>query len=130
MATFNPRNAMEVVATVLPKLATPQGQWTPFEAAATLYDTVEIRTNATPPIVLNVREMGQGNPGPNPAAVAMKPTIILSGPLGTKTIAPYGIADGRTGTVVSVGAVTGIALVIGGIGYALGRRSARRRAGA
>lgn len=124
--TFQPKNALEVVTRVLPKLVTAQGQWTPFEAAAELYDEVEIRTAFTPPVTFDVRELGASSPGPNPLGALLKPSIILRGSLGQRVLAPYGVPSGFTSTLR--GAALALLFVggIGSVGYALGRRSRRK----
>lgn len=124
MATFNPRSALDVVSKVLPALQDSTGHWTPFAAAAQLYDTVEIRTNATPPITINVRDLG-GATGPNPIAQKLQPTITLTGPLGQKVLAPYGPASATLGTVVGIGGTFGVAAALGALGFILGRLSKR-----
>lgn len=122
--TFN--NPIEVMEALIPRLRNSRGQWTPFDAASVLYTRAELRTNATPPIVLNVKQLGDTDGPPNPLAAALKPTLILTGPMGTKVIAPYGQASATAGSYVGFGALATVALVLGGVGFAAGRWSARR----
>lgn len=124
MAALKPKSALDVVSAVLPFLQDASGSWTPFAAAAQLYDTVEIRTNATPPVIINVRDLG-GAKGPNPIAQKLQPTIVLTGPLGQKVLAPYGAADPALGTTVAIGGTAAIALGFAAVAFTLGRMSKR-----
>lgn len=81
----------------------------PFSLISGYYDTVEIRTNAAPPVKLAVRDLGGQ---PSPYTQALQPTLIFSGSAGRYVYAPYGEAGEYTGTVASVGALA--ALAIGG----------------
>lgn len=108
------RNIVDLTAVVGRSISDGKGNWTPYNAAAEFFDTVEIRTTMTPPIVLNVRTLE--DPTPNPILQQLKPAIILRGPMGTKVIAPYGeVPDGVSGIwgFLALGAA-----VVGGIGIA------------
>lgn len=119
------RNAWDVINHALPALVDPRtNELTPANAAAQFFDTVEIRTNATPTITFNVRSLD--DPTPSPVMRRLQPTVILQGPVGTARIAPYGEADSETGSFISAGAVVGIALVAGTVGYLAARRHDRR----
>lgn len=80
--------------------------------ASSTYDTVEVWSNASPPITMNVVEAlrDDGKP-PNPVLAALQPTVVLSGPRGKLVIAPFGTArrDGAwKGAAVVVGGVLGL----------------------
>lgn len=88
--------------------------------AATLAKTVEIRTNYSPPIVLDVGETLA--PGTSPAMEALQPTVILDGgSLGRQVIAPYGVADDSGGFKLAAGAAA-----IFFLGFFIGKRKGRR----
>lgn len=90
--------------------------------------TIEIRSRFSPPQVLDTKQLTRPGP-PNPILVAMKPTIILNGPLGQQVIAPYGVAgvDEWKLPSVALATVVGVgALVVGKWLYRLGQRSGRR----
>lgn len=91
----------------------------PFALISKFYDTVEIRTNAAPPLTLNIGELGGA---PSPYTKYLQPTLIFSGSAGRYAWAPYGEADPNTGTFVSVGSL----LALGGLGFLLGRLTKRK----
>lgn len=91
-----------------------QGGVDPFSLLSNVYDTIEIRSNAAPPMTLQIRELGGA---PSPYTRALQPTLIFSGPAGRYVYAPYGEANTMTGTAVSVGMFVGLA----GLGFLLGR---------
>lgn len=93
--------------------------------AQSLAKTVEIRTNASPPIVLDVGTMiAPGEPGSSTAMSLLQPTVILDGgSLGRQVVAPYGAA-GTSGGGTLLG---GLGLVFG-LGYFLGKRRGRKGA--
>lgn len=111
---------------LLPGLFDPNtGQWTPYRAAAQLFDEIEVRTRVTGAIRISVRELE--DPTPNPALAALAPAFILRGPIGTLTIAPYGeVPDATTGAVVGVGLLLGGATLLTGGGLLAGWWLARR----
>lgn len=90
----------------------------PMQLIAAAYDTVEIRSNAAPPMVLKVRELGGA---PSPYTKYLQPTIIFSGAAGRYVWAPYGEASATTGALTSAGTL----LAIAGAGFLLGRFSKR-----
>jgi len=124
MATLRPNSVLDIINAVVPHLQDTRGQWTPFNAASQLYDTVQIRTNATPPITINVRDLG-GASGPNPIAQKLQPTITLTGPLGKKVLAPYGPASETLGTVVGIGGTATLVIGFAAFAFMLGRFSKR-----
>lgn len=86
----------------------------PFGVLANIYDTVEIRSNAAPPMTLNIKDLGGA---PSPASQYLQPTLIFSGPAGRYVYAPYGEAGQYTGTLTSLGSLAAIAVV----GFLVGR---------
>lgn len=93
----------------------------PFTLLAGIYDTIEVRSNAAPPVKISVNDLGNSGP-PSPASQLLQPTIIFSGGAGNYTLAPYGAASPDTGWLTSVG---GIGLLIGA-GFLLGRLTAKK----
>ena len=90
----------------------------PLALISGFYDTVEIRTNAAPPVQLKLRELGGE---PSPYTQYLQPTLIFSGPAGRYVYAPYGEAGESTGTLTSVGTL----LALAGVGFVLGRLTKR-----
>jgi len=88
----------------------------PFTLLGSLYDTIEVRSNAAPPVSINVNDLGGGGP-PSPASQALQPTIIFSGNAGRYALAPYGEASPSTGWLTSVGSV----VALFGAGFLLGK---------
>lgn len=81
--------------------------------AASTFDTVTIWTDYTSPVTVNVAEALKPGP-PHPLLAALRPTIMLSGPAGTRVIAPYGTADrdgGWRGPALLAGALVGVFLL-------------------
>lgn len=79
------------------------------------YNTVEVRTNVTPPIRFPISASGPQQSGPMRELVAgLQPTLIFSGPAGSQQVAPFGSAQGETSwlPIAAIGTV-----VILGIGY-------------
>ena len=104
-------NPLAVVSRVLPSLTDSHGNWTPYAAAAELFDSVEIRTKVTPPIKLNIRSLE--DPSPNPYLNQIKLALILRGPAGTKVIAPYGEVPGENEGESNLWKIGGV--VVGGL---------------
>ncbi len=98
-------NAADAIVYLTPHLVGPNQQLTPAKAAAALFDTVEISTTVTPPVRLSVLDFS--DPNPSPASRFLKPTMILTGPAGTVTVAPHGIAKPLTWRIPA--AVIGVA---------------------
>lgn len=68
--------------------------------ATSLIDTVTIRTNVTPELRLDLRDLVSGPS--SPITKALQPTVVLQGRLmGTRTIAPHGESQG--GGIVFLG---------------------------
>lgn len=83
-----------------------------------IWDHVEFRSAATPPIGADVAYNPNGPP--NPVMQWLQPTVILTGPAGRTVIRPYGgTGDGPNGTLVAISFFAAIV----GIGFALGRLS-------
>lgn len=94
--------------------AVAAGSGSVLQGLASVYDTLEVRTSVTPPAVVNLHAAATDSGPPNPIVEFLKPTIVLSGPSGQETIAPYGIApDGTAGTI-------GVVAFLMGMGFALG----------
>lgn len=98
------------------------GAASPDELAAKLvpsiWDNVEFRSAATPPIRAAVSYDPNGPP--SPIMQWLQPTVILTGNAGRTVIRPYGgTGDGPNGTLVFWGFFAGIV----GIGFVLGRLS-------
>lgn len=86
----------------------------PYSLLAGIYDTIEVRSNAAPPVKIAVADLGGQ---PSPYSQALQPTIIFSGRGGTYTLAPYGVAGEYAGWLSTVGG----ALALVGAGWLLGR---------
>lgn len=85
------------------------------------YSTIEIRSQLTPPVTLNVSELLDNAP-PSAFSKFLQPTVILTDTNGQKTtIAPYGVA--QNGSVLPGLGVVGVLL---GIGFLCGRFTGRR----
>lgn len=130
-------NAFEVSSRALPHIMDSRGNWTPHNAFAQFFDTVEIRTKVTPPLVLSIRSILEPGP-PNPTMNRLKPTMIFRGPVGTKVIAPYGevpsAEEGRENAWRISAGIVGSIMGVGVLGFLAGtvrqkvkaRRKARR----
>lgn len=100
----------------------------PFHALAQIYSSAQVRTALTPPADIDIASLdsGPGDSGePNWAVKLLQPTLVLSGPAGTKVIAPAGEAPASTGVLGAalLAALVGLPFLIGvGVG-----RSTRRR---
>jgi hypothetical protein len=60
-----------------------------------LISTIEVRSNFSPPVVINVADaLKPGPPGPGQrVAGAAQPTVIFSGKVGNQVLAPFGPAS-------------------------------------
>lgn len=76
--------------------------------ATVLIDTVKIRTNVTPELTLDLREVASGPP--SPVTQALQPTLTFKGRLGERTIAPYG--ESTAGGLVFAGLLAGAAALV------------------
>lgn len=79
------------------------------------FDTLTFESQFTPKITI---EDPFGPTPANPVGSLVKPRVVLSGQLGKQVIEPWG----SPATWVFPFAITAAALVLVGIGYALGRR--------
>lgn len=95
-----------------------KGESSPAQLLSSLYDTVEVRTNFTPPLRVDITSALDDSPT-GPLVRLMQPTVIFSGNYGRSVVAPAGEAG--NGTLVTFGIVA--ALI--GLGYAIGRYSKR-----
>lgn len=94
-------------------------QMNPASAVSALWDTIEIRTALSPPLVFKTKELFDTGAPASPFQKFMKPTVVFSGAAGRQVVAPYGVAG--DGTLI---AVLGIAFVLG-VGFLAGRASKR-----
>lgn len=87
----------------------------PAAAFASVYDSMEIRTTLTPPVVTGTAGLFSGGDGrPNFMLNFLKPTVILRGRGGEVVVAPNGKAgDGTVGFVVVVGTLVGLVFMLG-----------------
>lgn len=88
----------------------------PASAFASIYDTMEVRTSLTPPVVTGTAELfstGKGGP-PNALVNFLKPTVILRGRGGELVVAPHGQAgSGTLGFLAVVGTLLGFGFLLG-----------------
>lgn len=103
------------------------GQLRPFSALAQIYSHAEFRTSVTPTIDIDVASLddGSGDGSPSILLELLRPTLVLSGPAGTRVIAPAGEAShsgGLTGVLLLAGAI-GVPFLIG---VGVGKRSRRQ----
>lgn len=102
------------------------GEFTPFNGLARVYSQAEFRTNLTPSIRIDIASLdGGGSGAPNPFLRFLKPTLTLSGPAGTKIIAPAGEAS-SSGGVWGLITLVGLTSIPYLVGVGVGRRSRRR----
>lgn len=92
------------------------GQFTPFHALARIYDRAELRTSVTSPHVIDVASLDDTGSGePSWIVKFLRPTLILSGPEGTKVIAPAGAAGSNGGIfgILALAALIGVPFYLG-----------------
>ncbi len=90
------------------------GSLNPASLLALVYDEIEFRSSATPPIIINTKELLTPSTQPNPFLQWLKPTVVLRGSGQQTVIAPLGEAQGSW--AVPLG---GVAALVG-LGFALG----------
>jgi len=74
-----------------PWMINNDGTLNPDGVLALLWNNVEVRTSVTPPIKFPIGPTGTPtDPSTEALIKSLKPTVILSGPAGEITIAPYG----------------------------------------
>lgn len=92
---------------------TDSGTVDPAALLSGVFTSVELRTQASPPVVIRTADLQMGGP-PNPLLAFLKPTVILTGPAGKTVIAPYGVSgNGTVGAIVLVGALVAVGVFIG-----------------
>lgn len=84
---------------------------------STLYNRIEIRTAATPPLVIDMKS--PPNPYTRALLEKLKPALIMNGPAGQKVIAPYGMPEGISQEIQTAGIQTGLGLMAGAVGVFL-----------
>ena len=94
----------------------------PGSILSSVYSTIEVRSQLSPPVVIETQALVDGATGPSTGpswfTKLLKPTVILRGPGGgQQVIAPYGVS--HDGTFVAVLTVAGLV----GLGFLLGRLS-------
>lgn len=90
------------------------GTLNPASLLALVYDTIEFRSAATPPIVINTKDLLTPSTQPNPFLQWLKPTVVLKGAQQQTVIAPLGESQGSWGVPL------GGAAALVGLGFALG----------
>lgn len=105
------------------------GELRPFSAMAQIYSHAEFRTSVTPTIDVDVASLDdEGNGSSSVLLGLLRPTLVLSGPAGTRVIAPAGEAShsgGLTGLLLLAGAI-GVPFLLG-VGVGKGSRRRARR---
>ena len=101
---------------------TDGGDIDPAALLSGAFDTLEFRTNASPPITVKVADLSSGAQPrtPNPLVKWLQPTVVLTSRAGRSVIAPHGEAGNGTWTAA--------ALVVGllGVGFLLGHITAKK----
>ncbi len=67
-------------------------QSNPAQVIASFWDTLELRTNVTPPIRLNTAELFDTTTPAGPVVKFLKPTVVFTGAAGRQVLAPGGEA--------------------------------------
>lgn len=91
-----------------------------------LFNRIEIRTAATPPVVIDLTS--PSDPETQALLREVQPAVIFSGPAGRFEIAPYGMPSGYSSALLTAGAGAGGGILLGAVGlglfaYALGKRA-------
>lgn len=84
---------------------------------ALAFDTIEIRSRAAPPLVINLK--GASDPAADALLRKVQPAVILSGRAGRFQVAPYGMPSGGIDpTILVAGQQLGIGAVAAFLGLA------------
>lgn len=95
-----------------------QGNIDPQALLALAFDQVEIKTNATPTMTMNLK--GPSDPTTQALLNQLQPTLVFSGPAGRAVLAPQGAAGEDGGNWFSaLTGKAGIAVAATGVGAAL-----------
>lgn len=96
-----------------PNLVSAIAAGDPAAAFAAVYDTMEVRTSLSPPIVTSTQDLL--STGPQSWLVSfLKPTVVLRGQAGAVTVAPAGAAgDGTFGFLAALAGLVGVGFVLG-----------------
>lgn len=102
-----------------PYLLNDDGSLSPDATLALFYNEVEVRTSVTPPLRFPIGPTGTpADPTTDALVRQLKPTVILRGPAGEVTVAPYGteVATSWWPVILAGGATVLLAgwLVFGG----------------
>lgn len=121
MKTLSGVNPLDVISAL-----NVAGPLRPFHALAQVYSHAEFRTSITPAIDVDVASLDGDGAHDEPSLFLsfLRPTLVLSGPAGTKIIAPAGEAS-RSGGITGLLLLAGVLGAPFLLGYSLGRR--RRR---
>lgn len=104
-----------------------RGEFTPFLALSKLYSRAEFRTSVTPTISVDVAALDaqEDSGGPGWAMSLIRPTLTLTGPEGTKIIAPAGEA-GQNGALTGMLLAAGLIGIPFLVGVSVGKQPKRR----
>ncbi len=101
-----------------PSAVDNNGNVDPQALLALAFDQVEIKTNATPTMTMNLK--GPSDPATQQLLNQLQPTLIFSGPAGRAVIAPQGAAGAAGGDWFStLTSKAGIGIAAGVVGTAL-----------
>ncbi len=95
-----------------PWMINNDGTLNPDGVLALFWNNVEIRTSVTPPIKFPIGPTGTpSSPSADLLVKSLKPTVILSGPAGQITVAPYGTVVAESWWPAIIAGGLGLALV-------------------
>ena len=104
-----------------PWMLNDDGSLNPDGVLALFFDTVEVRTTATPALRFPIGPTGApADPTTDALIRSLKPTVILSGPAGRVEVAPYGVTEPGSWWPLAIGG-TAAALLAGWLVFG-GRR--------
>lgn len=81
------------------------------------FQTVEIRTAMSPPVVIDLN--APTDPQSEALMRMVQPALILNGPAGTYTVAPYGVPTGLSDELTGAAAKVGMGGLLGLAGVVL-----------
>jgi hypothetical protein len=102
---------------IAPGAVMDDGSIDPGSLLSLFYNKIEIRTSVTEPVTIDL--LAPADPSTNQLVKDLQPAVILSGRVGTTTIAPYGVPWSINARIQKAPLTIGVGIGVGLLGIML-----------